>query len=163
LELRARTVELVRAPMIRKWPIALNRKPFPLPADLVNLAEIVDPNLNDDDDEFAIEGGPNGAELLGRRSRADHDPLCPRRRRYRRSVALVRRRSPKPSPSASPGRSPIGWRPTRAARIAPKTATRRRSARRSKPTRAPSRSGAIRGAIGLELATAAAATIGIIR
>jgi hypothetical protein len=60
----SRTVELVQRADDPKWPIALNRKPFPLPADLVTLAEIVDPNLNDDDDEFAIEGGPSGTELL---------------------------------------------------------------------------------------------------
>lgn len=60
----SRTIELVQRADDPNWPIALNRKPFPLPADLVTLAEIVKPDLNDDDDEFAIEGGPVGSELL---------------------------------------------------------------------------------------------------
>lgn len=59
-----RTLELAARPADPLWPIALGRTAFPLPADLVNLAEIIDPDLYDDDDEFAIEGGPNGSELL---------------------------------------------------------------------------------------------------
>jgi hypothetical protein len=60
----SRTVDLVQRAADPLFPIARNRKPFPLPADLVTLIEIVEPNLNDDDDEFAIEGGPVGSELL---------------------------------------------------------------------------------------------------
>lgn len=60
----ARTAEIAARPHNREWPIALGRTAYPLPADLVNLIEILDPDLNDDDDEFAIEAGPNGAELL---------------------------------------------------------------------------------------------------
>lgn len=60
----ARTLELAARPVDPNWPIALDRTAFPLPADFVNLTEIVAPELNDDDDEFAIESGPSGAELL---------------------------------------------------------------------------------------------------
>lgn len=59
-----RTVELVQRAADPLFPIARNRKPFPLPADLVTLIEIVEPDLNDDNDEFAIEAGPVGSELL---------------------------------------------------------------------------------------------------
>lgn len=59
-----RTVELAARPPMAEWPIALGRTAFPLPPDLVNLAEIVEPDLYDESDEFAIETGPNGAELL---------------------------------------------------------------------------------------------------
>lgn len=59
-----RTATLSARPPSEDWPIALGRTAYPLPPDLVNLVEIVDPDLNDDDDEFAIEAGPDGAELL---------------------------------------------------------------------------------------------------
>jgi hypothetical protein len=59
-----RTIELVARPDDPTWPIALGRTAFPLPPNFVSLAEIVDPELNDDDDEFALEAGPNGVELL---------------------------------------------------------------------------------------------------
>jgi hypothetical protein len=121
LELCRRTLALAARPDNPQWPIALGRTAFPLPADLVNLAEIVEPDLYDDDDEFAIEGGGRtdpSSWLVDRR--ADHDPLRPRRARYRRSGALVAGLLPKPSRSAWPGRSPIRCRPTRAARTAPK-------------------------------------------
>jgi hypothetical protein len=60
----ARTLELTARPAHPDFPIALGRTAFPLPADLVNLVEIVEPELMDDSDEFAIEAGPNSAELL---------------------------------------------------------------------------------------------------
>jgi hypothetical protein len=41
------------------WPIALDRVAFPLPADMVRFVEIIDPELDDDDDSYSIEGGPN--------------------------------------------------------------------------------------------------------
>jgi hypothetical protein len=60
----ARTALISARPADPAWPIALNRTAFPLPADLVNLVEILDPDLNDENDEFAVETGPSGAELL---------------------------------------------------------------------------------------------------
>jgi hypothetical protein len=60
-----RTVELAQRADDPEWPIALNRKAFPLPADLVELVEIVDPAcLEEGEDLFSIERGPNGQELL---------------------------------------------------------------------------------------------------
>lgn len=58
-----RTLEIGARDEHPDWPIALGRTAFPLPPDLVNLVEIVDP-LFDEPDQFAIEGGPNGSELL---------------------------------------------------------------------------------------------------
>lgn len=53
-----------RAPNVG-FPIALTGyNAFPLPVELVRLVEIVDPDLTDDNNEFTIEGGPNGNELI---------------------------------------------------------------------------------------------------
>lgn len=60
----ARTLDISQRPAIAEWPIALGRSAYPMPPDLVNLIEILSPDVNDDDDEFAIETGPTGAELL---------------------------------------------------------------------------------------------------
>lgn len=46
------------------FPLALNRRAFPLPADLVTLVEIVDPDLDADEDLYSVEGGPSGSEIL---------------------------------------------------------------------------------------------------
>jgi hypothetical protein len=62
-----RTVELAARAPSAEWPIAGGRSAYPLPVELVTIAEIVEPNLHDDDDEFQIEAGPNGQELI-----ADH-------------------------------------------------------------------------------------------
>jgi hypothetical protein len=59
-----RTVELAARAPNPDWPIAAGRSAYPLPAELVTLAEIVEPNLYDDDNEFQIEAGPNGSELI---------------------------------------------------------------------------------------------------
>jgi hypothetical protein len=59
-----RTVAIAARPADPAFPIALGRKAFPLPADLVSFVEIVDPDLDDDDDLYSIEGGPTGTELL---------------------------------------------------------------------------------------------------
>lgn len=59
-----RTAAISARPINPEWPIALGRTAYPLPPDLVNLVEIIEPDLHDDDDEFAVETGPNGAELL---------------------------------------------------------------------------------------------------
>jgi hypothetical protein len=53
-----RTVELTARAAIADWPIALGRTAFPLPADLVTLVAIVDPDLDFDNDLYSIEGGP---------------------------------------------------------------------------------------------------------
>jgi hypothetical protein len=58
------TRALVARAVNTNFPLALERTAFPLPADLVRLVEIVDPDLSDDNDEFSVEGGPNGSELL---------------------------------------------------------------------------------------------------
>jgi hypothetical protein len=58
------TRALVKRAVNPDFPIALERNAFPLPADLVRFGEVLDPDLNDDNDEFSIEGGPNGTELL---------------------------------------------------------------------------------------------------
>ncbi len=60
----ARTVQITARPASLELPTALGRTAFPLPIDMVNLCEIVEPELNDDDDEFAIEAGLAGQELL---------------------------------------------------------------------------------------------------
>jgi hypothetical protein len=60
-----RTVALTQRVPQDEWPIALGRNAFPLPADLVELVEIVQPDcLVDDDDAYSIERGPNGQEIL---------------------------------------------------------------------------------------------------
>lgn len=59
-----RTVEIAERPADPGFPIALNRKAFPLPADLVTLVEIVEPRCLEDPDSYSIEGGPNGTEIL---------------------------------------------------------------------------------------------------
>lgn len=63
-----RTVALTQRAADASWPIALERNPFPLPADLARLTEIIDPELDLDDPEagqrYSIECGPNGEELL---------------------------------------------------------------------------------------------------
>jgi hypothetical protein len=59
-----RTVELTARAAIADWPIALGRTAFPLPADLVTLVAIVDPDLDFDNDLYSIEGGPVTQELL---------------------------------------------------------------------------------------------------
>lgn len=47
------------------YPIALERTAFPLPPDLVRLAEIVDPELDvEDSDNYSIEAGPEGGQEL---------------------------------------------------------------------------------------------------
>jgi hypothetical protein len=59
-----RTVAIAARPADPDFPIALNRQAFPLPADLVTLIEIVDPDLDDDEDLYSVEAGPTGSELL---------------------------------------------------------------------------------------------------
>lgn len=59
-----RTVELTARPADPEWPIVLNRTAFPMPADLVTLVEIVDPDLDIESDLYSIESGPTGDELL---------------------------------------------------------------------------------------------------
>ena len=59
-----RTVALTSRVDNPDWPIALGRIPYILPADMVRLAEIVDPDLDLDDRRYSIESGPNGQELL---------------------------------------------------------------------------------------------------
>jgi hypothetical protein len=60
-----RTIDLTERVADPDWPIALERKAFPLPADLVTFVEIVEPRrLEDGKDCFSIEGGPNGQEIL---------------------------------------------------------------------------------------------------
>lgn len=59
-----RTVELTARPADPTWPILLGRTPFPMPSDLVSLMEIVDPDLDLESDEYSIENGPSGQELL---------------------------------------------------------------------------------------------------
>lgn len=60
-----RTVDInMRAPLAN-WPIALGRNAFPMPADLHEFIEIVCPDyLDDEEDLYTFEGGPNGLELL---------------------------------------------------------------------------------------------------
>jgi hypothetical protein len=53
-----RTVELAPSAGSVDWPIALGRNAFPLPADMARFVEIVDPELDDQDDSYSIEGGP---------------------------------------------------------------------------------------------------------
>jgi hypothetical protein len=59
-----RTVELTARPDDTEFPVALGRKAFPLPADLVTLVEIVAPSTLDEEDSYSIEGGPTGSEIL---------------------------------------------------------------------------------------------------
>lgn len=59
-----RTVELAKRATNVNWPLALDRVAFPLPSDMVRFVEIIDPELDDEDDSYSIEGGPGGAELL---------------------------------------------------------------------------------------------------
>jgi hypothetical protein len=59
-----RTLELTARAPDSEWPIALNRTPFPLPADLVSLIEIVAPCSLDEEDSYSIEVGPTGTEIL---------------------------------------------------------------------------------------------------
>jgi hypothetical protein len=59
-----RTVELAARAPDPDWPIALGRTAFPLPADMARFVEIVDPELDDQDGSYSIEGGPGGTELL---------------------------------------------------------------------------------------------------
>jgi hypothetical protein len=60
-----RTVELTQRTDDSDWPIALGRKAFPLPADMVELVEIVEPcYLAEEDELYSIERGPNGQEIL---------------------------------------------------------------------------------------------------
>jgi hypothetical protein len=60
-----RTVDIAQRADDEDWPIALGRKAFPLPADLVELVEIVEPCfLEEEEDRYSIERGPNGQELL---------------------------------------------------------------------------------------------------
>jgi hypothetical protein len=72
-----------------KFPIALGRKAFPIPADCVTFIEIVEPCSLDEEDSYSIEAGPTGMEIL-----CDHPgPLTIRYVRDgeddRRSGALV--------------------------------------------------------------------------
>jgi hypothetical protein len=60
----SRTVELAARPDDPEWPIALGRKAFPLPADLVSFIEIVEPCSLDEAESYTIEEGPTGSELL---------------------------------------------------------------------------------------------------
>lgn len=62
----SRTVDLTQRPDNPEWPIALGRKAFPLPSDLVTFVEIVEPEyLDDEEDRYTIEGGPDGGlEIL---------------------------------------------------------------------------------------------------
>lgn len=60
----SRTIELAARPADPTFPIARGRTAFPLPAGYIRLIEIVDPDLYDDDDEFSIETGPSGPELV---------------------------------------------------------------------------------------------------
>jgi hypothetical protein len=60
-----RTVDLAQRADDADWPIALGRKPFPLPADLVELVEIVEPcYLEEEEERYSIERGPSGQEIL---------------------------------------------------------------------------------------------------
>jgi hypothetical protein len=60
-----RTVELAERAADPEFPIALERRAFPLPADMVRFIEIIDPALDDEDDSYSIEGGPDGTmEIL---------------------------------------------------------------------------------------------------
>lgn len=59
-----RTLELTARSADPLFPIALGRNAFPMPADLVELVEIVTPCLDDESDSYSIERGPNGTELL---------------------------------------------------------------------------------------------------
>lgn len=59
-----RTLEINKRLAQENWPIALGRVAFPLPADMARFVEILDPELDDQDDSYSIEGGPNGKELL---------------------------------------------------------------------------------------------------
>jgi hypothetical protein len=61
------TVELTKRTVNADFPIALDRNAFPLPAEMLRLVEIIDPELDLEDPEagqrYSIEGGPTGLEL----------------------------------------------------------------------------------------------------
>lgn len=59
-----RTVELAARPADPLFPIALGFTPFPMPADLLALVEILEPRVELEDDSYSIEAGPSGGEEL---------------------------------------------------------------------------------------------------
>jgi hypothetical protein len=59
-----RTVAIAERAAHDDFPLALGRRAFPLPADLVSLVEIVDPFLDDDEESYSVEAGPEGSEIL---------------------------------------------------------------------------------------------------
>jgi hypothetical protein len=79
-----RTVDIAQRPDNPDFPIALSRKAFPLPADLVTFVEIVEPcRLEDGEDQFTIEGGPDGGQEI------QADELGPITIRYVRDSAAI--------------------------------------------------------------------------
>lgn len=60
----SRTIEITARDVNPEWPIAGGRSAFPLPVDMIRFVEILDPELGDDDNEFSIETGPNGQEII---------------------------------------------------------------------------------------------------
>lgn len=59
-----RTLDIAARPADPDYPIALGRKAFPLPANVVTLVEIVEPAALDENDSYSIEAGPTGMEIL---------------------------------------------------------------------------------------------------
>lgn len=57
------TIDLVKRATDVDFPIARGRVAYPLPADMVRFIEIIEPELDDDDDSYSIEAGPNGLEI----------------------------------------------------------------------------------------------------
>lgn len=85
-----RTIEIAARGDDPKFPIALGRKAFPIPADCVTFIEIVEPCALDEEDSYSIEAGPTGMEIL-----CDHPgPLTIRYVRDGEDVADPARWSP---------------------------------------------------------------------